>query len=308
MKTKLIFLLIPIICFSQEFMNSENQWLYKRVDMQGQSFYRYKWSNDTIINNDAYKSMDVTQINYRGGANGEPITREDIVLKKKHLRQVDNSIVYYDLEEKKPKTIMLQTPAIGNEWTLLPNSDFPCLKENHPQTDKQKVTNLGTSTISNHSLSFYEVEGNDNWTLGTKIYNQIGGETSLFPRPGHNCDVIDGSVGYPFKLICFSNSVGTLIFDNSNAEYCELLSTDKIEANLSDELIGTPNPVIDEFIIISGANLSETVSVYNSSGKLVAVFKLDDNKVNLNSLPSGIYFLKLRDLENNVKSIKILKK
>jgi len=70
-----------------------------------------------------------------------------------------------------------------------------------------------------------------------------------------------------------------------------------------DDVVLYPNPAKNDVNIIFNGSLNiHSVAIYNLIGKVVAVFKTAGNSANLNieNLPSGIYFLRMMDANSNV--------
>ncbi len=76
---------------------------------------------------------------------------------------------------------------------------------------------------------------------------------------------------------------------------------------VSENVTVYPNPTAAKIIFNSAQNLSgQRVSVYDNSGKLVLETAVDaDRSVNLETLASGIYLIRLSD--QNLQSFKIIK-
>jgi Secretion system C-terminal sorting domain len=71
----------------------------------------------------------------------------------------------------------------------------------------------------------------------------------------------------------------------------------------ADEVILYPNPAINEVNIVYDANADvKTVAIYNLIGKMMQIYKVSGNSANLNieSMPSGIYFVRLMNAHGDV--------
>ncbi len=65
---------------------------------------------------------------------------------------------------------------------------------------------------------------------------------------------------------------------------------------VSDEILLYPNPAINDLNVVYDASLDiKTIAVYNIIGKVMSVYKVPGTSANLNleNVPSGIYFLRL---------------
>ncbi len=80
-----------------------------------------------------------------------------------------------------------------------------------------------------------------------------------------------------------------------------------VEKIVNNEISLYPNPAKNEVnVIYSYTQESNTICIYNVIGKLVNVYKFDGASANLNieSIPSGVYFLKFIDVKGDVVAIK----
>jgi hypothetical protein len=70
-----------------------------------------------------------------------------------------------------------------------------------------------------------------------------------------------------------------------------------------DNIILYPNPATDNLNVIfdAGADV-KNIAVYNLIGKIVSIYKVNGNsaKLNVNNIPSGIYFVRLLDGQGRV--------
>jgi hypothetical protein len=68
-----------------------------------------------------------------------------------------------------------------------------------------------------------------------------------------------------------------------------------------------PNPVTDELSVVRKNNQTELVGVYNLVGAEVMKLKKMDQRVNVSSLPAGMYFVKMQT-DHEVETISFIKK
>lgn len=89
---------------------------------------------------------------------------------------------------------------------------------------------------------------------------------------------------------------------------CASLGLD--EAGAIEAIAVYPNPVSQYFIITSPHASVNFVEIYNVNGQLVKIQKLEEvnNKVNIEDLESGVYYLRIYNGESFLKSDKIIKK
>ncbi|MFI5195872.1 MAG: T9SS type A sorting domain-containing protein [Chitinophagales bacterium] len=73
--------------------------------------------------------------------------------------------------------------------------------------------------------------------------------------------------------------------------------------NTENEIILYPNPARDELNVVYSPNADvKTIAVYNIIGKVIAVYKVTSAGANLNleNIPSGIYFVRLTNSHGDV--------
>ena len=78
---------------------------------------------------------------------------------------------------------------------------------------------------------------------------------------------------------------------------------------ISENIKIYPNPIIDNLIIESSNNKLITIRIYSLNGEEVFYNDLHslNNKLDISSLPSGLYILKI-NMNNISKKIRIIKK
>ncbi|MDP1726211.1 MAG: T9SS type A sorting domain-containing protein, partial [Bacteroidota bacterium] len=74
---------------------------------------------------------------------------------------------------------------------------------------------------------------------------------------------------------------------------------------VSEEMIVGPNPAQD-FIEVRNININEPIELIDALGKIISI-KLENDKIRLNSIPSGIYLLNATSLNGERKSMRIIK-
>jgi len=91
----------------------------------------------------------------------------------------------------------------------------------------------------------------------------------------------------------------------------QALSINDPERTQVNNVIVYPNPTKDELYIKRNNNFSDvlTIDIFDISGKTVFKNKIskEESKINIHSLPTGLYFLKVSSKENS-NTIKIIKK
>jgi hypothetical protein len=69
-----------------------------------------------------------------------------------------------------------------------------------------------------------------------------------------------------------------------------------------------PNPGTGVYFLRGNAVPAKTASLFDLSGRGIGEYRLDTNgKIDLSSIPSGTYILKVRDLENHKHFLRVVK-
>ncbi len=114
----------------------------------------------------------------------------------------------------------------------------------------------------------------------------------------------------------FTNGQKTIMRNTLNGPRASLLTSNGC-ASLGLDEVGAiqaiavyPNPVSQYFIITSPHTTVDFVEVYNVNGQLVKSQKLEEinNKIYIEDLESGVYYLRIYNGESFLKSDKIIKK
>lgn len=85
---------------------------------------------------------------------------------------------------------------------------------------------------------------------------------------------------------------------------CESLGIEQVDAF---DFSYYPNPVKDYLTILSEIEISQ-VAIYNTSGRQIKLQKTSTNKIDMSSLPSGIYLFKAQMKNGSIETFKIIKK
>ena len=114
--------------------------------------------------------------------------------------------------------------------------------------------------------------------------------------------VID-RIGLRFQAGGGSGLSGTFTID----EFVILDNTLSTDSNVKSNFSVYPNPVKD-VVKISGANAVSEVAVYDLTGKSVIPFtKIRDNELDISSLNTGMYMLKIAGTNGDIETKKLVK-
>ena len=99
---------------------------------------------------------------------------------------------------------------------------------------------------------------------------------------------------FRFKSDGGANADG-FYFDDLKVTVINPLPLGNQKFNLDNVFI-SPNPAVD-YIIINNFNRLENYKIFNISGQLLASEKINLDKIDINNLSNGVYFLELSNLE-----------
>jgi hypothetical protein len=114
-----------------------------------------------------------------------------------------------------------------------------------------------------------------------------------------NTPVLSGTI--PNSITTFSVNTNSIVFTQ---DFC--VSTLSVNDNKFEKASVYPNPA-NELVNITGT-LSESYRIYDTLGRLVLSGKFNnDYQIKLETITSGLYFIELEGLNDNVQVVKLLK-
>lgn len=305
----LLILVLPFTGVTQTILDSDNQWVYKNISMTSKAFVKHFYGADTTINGNTYKTLASVVITYYYIGDDNWIRQDDEVLPEQYLRTVDGEIVYWDASNERDVLLYPENISVGQTWELTETTFMPC-GEDFAANDLIEVNEQNVEVFSGEEIITYLTATNGNWSFGNKIYKGIGGNTSFFPQPSENCEIIDNNVSYPESLVCFTRGMGNIIFNDRESEYCqEVLSTQDVRQNPEElQVHMSPNPTMDVVQVKTSVDLKPFAQVYDTSGKMMGNFIIVDGKIDFSRLGPGNYFIVFESVEGISRTIKLLKK
>ena len=260
-------------------LNSDQTWIsIASSGFEPPSTFQYTFSDDSILLQTNYYFERIQSKNEDGS--------ESFV--NGHYREVDGKI-YEKLEGSNNERIILDMSLIVGDSIYIDQGSF---------SSTLFVVRVDTITY-NDSISRKRIElkcSQNPDDFGSKYWVEGIGE--LFS--GINC-VLDGGQDY---INCVLGPDGERIYSQStNGADC-WVTTNVVDLPLTN-LFVFPNPSRDK-LNISG--LSKQISngiIYNSNGQIVSHFCTE--QIDISTLPSGGYFIKLIDKGNRFYSTKFVK-
>lgn len=146
---------------------------------------------------------------------------------------------------------------------------------------------IGTLTVKTY-LPFSDSSGNYILKINGVVKGQIPYSKTKQTQTINNINVAGDVV---IELIDETTS-NRVSFDNLTWTCYSQLSNDEV-ATANQKITVYPNPVKNSEFFISGISKNETIKVYNLNGQLLKTINNVNNKekVNLNNLPKGVYFV-----------------
>jgi hypothetical protein len=204
--------------------------------------------------------------------------------------------------------------AIGNAV----NSDFTSGGDN-PTNSFALTINEGVLPIT--LSSFYAKQSADVINLYWRTSQEVNNDYFLVERSYNN---IDFSAIGKIKGIGNSSNENNYTFDDKNAmagkNYYRLAQTDfdgKVKyssvvtinnKNIFSSVTISPNPVVDKIILKSNFTLiGNKYTVVNNVGLPVLSGILMGNEIDIQKLPSGTYFIRIQQKDNNIISQQFIK-
>ncbi len=310
--------LLTINSFAQEWGEIGTVWVYSIITMGPPKFLKLEIEKDTVINELPSKKLATTHIEYTG-LPGEPLhLLAELSGSPIFIRESNDSIFWYNIDAF--EFLYSFSAEIGEQWIIKENTAFVCsntlAEQSLIQVEDVVITNINGTEIETIIIS----EGED-WTIGSRIYKNIGSERSPFPVPGLNCGGIDSGIGRPQGLHCYyTPSTGHLSNPQvNNGPTCSDLSPIRdlsLQDNTSQQWEIFPNPISD---VVHLENLSEEfisghIIIYDVLGRVIAEKKLDSFgntiDIKLSDAPRGIYFVNIfyNDLRSFSETHRIIKK
>lgn len=191
---------------------------------------------------------------------------------------------------------------------LTPSANYTISGANDLTQSSTAVTSNGNSSISQvHSttttLENYlgvvtlkyddaDLNGITEADLVLEVQSSDGSWTSYAPSSvdtNNNAISYDFTSAVSFKAITASSSSATLTITDDD---------------LFDNIRVFPNPTMDYINIMSPDTYN--AEIFNAAGQ--KLLSTEKNKIDIRSISNGNYFLKLKDINNNIKTFTIIKK
>lgn len=308
MKTRLIIFITVVFSFSFHLVDAQNwddignKWIYSFLHPGGDSYYKYKVTKDTLIDNKQAVKIEQSFIRYIG-VPGDMHLYQNYQVDTLIFYQSGDSIFWYN--EESFQFVYSLRPNVGDKWVIDmgPNFSKACLDNNYPRIDTFEVDSFKSYTWNDGSIrNGYFISNNGYWSFSYFIIEDVGPSGNLIPLPAQNCNVRTDFTGGAYMC-------GSLLSGSYYVCQDFVTSTDKttIEQEIKDVVL-FPNPTQDKVFIKTSMPISIiTARIVHLSGQLISEEKLTGNELDISYLPSGIYTIQLFCDDSFLTTQKIIK-
>lgn len=282
---------------AQNFLTQGNTWVFEHFtwpwgypNPTNQSIESIRVQSDTTILGRTYKILDITKNHPCSVFSHQEFLREDNGKVYRLNRDQTEEYLMFDFLEKDSFEIPYDHITVGNiprdtAYAMVDSFGFETdINGNEMKTQYLRIK-------ENNSLS-------DDFLY--KVYQSVGFAEGgmLFPDLSTGlCDVIEGSF-----LKCHISGSDTLKFGEGDCDEVTIYSN--LEEHTENMPSVFPNPV-EDFLQI-GHIPHKQYSLYNSSGlKVLSGGQIQ--QINMRDLQHGLYFLELRNENQQISTHKILK-
>ena len=263
------------------------------------------------------QSLSNTTITY----SGDSIAGQDTIKILKHDKfygQCNSFKSKSTLIKQKGDTVFFRNYFTSNTWQIMYN--FACLPGQGwtttyvpdgggARTYTFTVDSVNTISINSTPLKQLFVTYKYNYNIGVQTYT-----ASIVERMGwgflfnyrNNSGSCDGD--YFSKTLCYSdNSLGEYKFTEYPCNYSNLTGIETVSST-SLEMQTFPNPVQDLLVINSNVNYLFTLTdIMGSHQNIKSTFINSQMQLDVQSLPRGIYLLRIFDNERLIDVQKVVK-
>lgn len=323
MVKNMLFLVLTIITldvFGQVWIDSGAVWHYNFSNVGLSCFSKYQYVEDTIIQNK--NCQKIVGSYYEFGYDQYHILRQlgHGNLKSQYTYISGDTVFLWNDFENRFFTLFNFGAQVGDSWitTTQPNPNYQVDPNTDNDSSRIIVTATGNIQINSHNYRYIKIEPTYGSPYGMKgTYVERFGNIDSFPDAFHT--LFPGTYDYTNSLTvewnqysfkCFEDKSFSL-YNPSNQDceyYLSIVGTKELQKNKYVKYY--PNPSNGEFTIESTSNEQLSVTIYDSFGRLLRsleVAPMESLKVDISENNSGIYFLRIQDVNDNITTLKIIK-
>ncbi len=297
---------IPILDSGQQIIITESYKIPENLLSSETYYFHYQVNTDTIVEeNDIENNIISTELILT-----ETISNNNFIIKVENetCENKDNGSINVTTKETLNYTYTLSSDSLSEEGTFTNTLSFDNLAAG------TYTLCFGLENNTSYEQCFDIVVGEPSNLLASTVVNKVSRTVTV--------NIAGGTAPYNINLNGRTYSVNTTSIDLPLAEgsntitissdiVCEGTIVDVINTKETSEVKAYPNPVDNQLFITipSSYSLNQIpIQIYNAKGQLIMnnFYSIHNRKVEVNaiSLGSGLYFVKVGNLE----TVKIIKK
>lgn len=268
-------------------------WIYEVIAWGEAGFRVYEVEKDTAINGYPSKKINSRYVPFYGIPPSASTMGTATVAAPLFFSVSNDSIFWYS--NGSFEFLYAFNAAIGDSWEIPQNADNACGGNViYASADTLEVLQTGMDTIlSGQAVATLTLENKGYWTLGGKLYAGIGPHRDLVPV-ADSCNVIDGMVGTPWRLLCFHRAGQTYQFGSSSFGACSILLSDEEAFQVEQAGYFFPNPAKNQLYFSEELQGDFHVRIYDTLGRLIRSENWNPT-IDLAELQAGWYVLTLHN-------------
>jgi hypothetical protein len=289
-------------------------WTYRYFSMTSQSYYRFDYTADTVINGFTSKKLSRTGIFFIAPVPGYPPIVSHAG--QEYFRQSNDSIFWWNNGQF--QFIYNFAAQVGDNW-VTSNSRSTCTTPGFPLQDTLRVRGLKKDTLNGRIYTRILASSDSGYFYTGPVLRNIGSLLSPYPLMDEGKCFLMSHPGAAYdngsytELLCYSDNIrGSVPLYNNGVvnPNCPMLSSYFVTAVSNRELDthgwkAGPNPARDR-IQVFGAGARARYRITDLNGRLLASGAVLDGYVQTTMLSPGIYLLHI-DSKGQSAVLKLLK-
>ncbi len=291
-------------------------WLYRTFCQSCRIDAKLVYEKDTIIDGDSVKKMNLYARNYvcgpdpNGSGNWIFSIITDNLYRSDYLFNRNEYVFWY--QDGQFKLLFCFKTDIGDSWkvphgyTLL----APC--DTLPLSDSVFVTAIDTQINSGKKFISYKTSSKNNiWGID-KLIKNIGSQQSPYPFPEYNSCINAHTPSFFITegISCYYDTKrGYVNFSTSDLTqdcYGEITAIPPVLSDMSYFTV-YPNPTSTVLNIQFSTPSEVHYQIFDILGEQYKEGTLFENKVDVSSLPTGCYLIRLFDNKTENRTIRFIK-
>lgn len=298
---------------THEFAPIGAEWYYSYDNVFTTGYIHIKAVKDTVIDGMECVKLEKREYGYSMDPWGIGPGLYESRIRKEYVASSENKVYLY---RNQTFNLWFDFDAeVGNSWPVPPPYNVDDMISD--TAGFLTVEAKGTEVINGKELRYIDVidrEGSE-WGYGNYLYGQCPYTVRIYERIGpFGCYlfpethwVADANEGGPFR--CYEDEeIGYVSVFPYNCDYINPEYQAVVEQK-NDRMEVFPNPAEESVGISMTSNTPFVVKLYDSMGRMIRVLAGKESflSINLNGLPSGLYFLTCYAGTNTI-STKLTKK